>query len=50
MPPRKNKPNNYKNTIAETKAIIDKPKGTTKPKIPTKKKDIIPSNFPRIDG
>ena len=45
MPPRKNKPTtdkniNDKDIIADTKAIIDQPKGTPKPKIPKKKKDI----------
>ena len=40
MPPRKNKPNNDKDISAEPKIIIDKPKGTPKPKIPKKKKDI----------
>ena len=35
MPPRKNK-----NNIDEPKDINDKPKGTPKPKIPKKKKDI----------
>ena len=39
MPPRKIKPNNDKDIIAETKGIIDKP-STPKPKIPKKKKDI----------